>query len=144
MSQFDEQEKRWKAILKDASEGTLEEAREVYFKHLQANLLLPCEVTGTEDFDWEEPYIFGAWSQAEYTRLKKTQPSFRDKFELLDIGQSGWSKWMMFGGDIVAHVRRRSDGKMFDLGLAELQATDKESINCQLIEDYAVWFCNNR
>ena len=51
----------------------------------------------------------------------------------------------MFGGeDIGAHVRRKSDGKEFWLGLAELKAVDKKSANHQLLDDYAVWFVNNR
>jgi hypothetical protein len=51
---------------------------------------------------------------------------------------------MMFDEDIVAHVRRKGDGKEFDLGLAEIRATDKKSSNFQLIDDYAVWLVNNR
>jgi hypothetical protein len=55
------------------------------------------------------------------------------------------SEWMMFGGeDIAAHVRRKSDGKEFGLGLAELEAVNKKSRNYQLLDDYAVWFVNNR
>lgn len=46
--------------------------------------------------------------------------------------------------DIVAHVKRKSDGEEFDLGLAELRATDKKSHSFQLIDDYAVWLVNNR
>ena len=45
---------------------------------------------------------------------------------------------------IVARVRRMSDGKEFDLGLAELQVTDKKSPNFRLVDDYAVWLVNNR
>ena len=45
---------------------------------------------------------------------------------------------------IVARVRRKSDGKEFDLGLAELQVTDKKSPNFRLVDDYAVWLVNNR
>jgi len=53
--------------------------------------------------------------------------------------------WMMFySEDVAAHVRRRSDGKEFYLGLAEIKAVDKKSINYQLIDDYAVWLVNNR
>ena len=144
MSKLDEQEKRWEAILGDAAEGTQEEALEMFFKHLKANLQLPCEVTGTEDFRWEERYVIGGWSQEEYERLKKTQPSYRDKYELLGIEQNCWSEWMMFEEDIVAHVRRNGDGNKFDLGLAELRVTSKKSLNFQLIDDYAVWLCNNR
>jgi hypothetical protein len=47
---------------------------------------------------------------------------------------------MMFA----AHVKRIKDGKEFVLGLAELKATDKKSANHQLLDDYAVWFVNNR
>jgi hypothetical protein len=144
MSKFDEQEKRWETILGDSAEGTQEVALEMFFKHLKANLQLPCEVTGTEDFRWEEPYVIGGWSQQEYERLKKTQPSYTDKYKLLGIERGCWSEWMMFGEDIVAHVRRNGDGKEFDLGLAELRVTNKKSLNFQLIDDYAVWLCNNR
>ena len=144
MSKYDQQMKRWEAILGDAAEGTQEEALQVFFDHLQANLQLPCEVTGSEDFDWEEPYVLGGWNLAEYQRLKKTQPSYTDEYELLEL-ERGWrSEWMMFDEDIVAHVKRKSDGKEFALGLAELKATDKKSPNFQLIDDYAVWLVNNR
>jgi len=143
MSKFAEQQKRWDRILKDAAEGTQEEALEAFFKHLNASLQFPCEVTGSEDFTWEEPYVIGGWSQQEYKRLKKTQPSYRDKYQLLGI-ERGWSEWMMFSEDIAAHVRRNGDGKEFYLGLAELKVTDKKSPNFQLIDDYAVWLCNNR
>jgi len=144
MSKFNEQMRRWEAILGDAAAGTQEEALDVFFRHLKAKLQLPCEVTGTEDFRWEEPYVLGVWSRQEYKRLKKTQPSYTDKYDLLDIQQEGWSEWIMFDEDIVANVRRKSDGKQFDLGLAELRVTDKESPNFQLLDDYAVWLVNNR
>jgi hypothetical protein len=48
------------------------------------------------------------------------------------------------GCDIIAIVRRKSDGKDFHLGLVELGVTDKKSPNFQLIDDYAVWLVNNR
>jgi hypothetical protein len=51
---------------------------------------------------------------------------------------------MLFSEDIGAHVRRQSDRHEFILGLAELEATDMESENHQLIEDYASWFVNSR
>ena len=38
----------------------------------------------------------------------------------------------------------KSDGKEFDLGLAELGVTDKKSSNFQLVDDFAVWLVNNR
>ena len=101
-------------------------------------------MTGTEDFRWEEPYVLGGWNPQEYKRLKKTQPSYTDKYDLLDIEQGWRSEWMMFSEDIVANVRRKSDGKQFDLGLAELRVTDEKSPNFQLLDDYAVWLVNNR
>ena len=140
----DEQMRRWEAILGDALEGTQEDALKLYFKHLKANLQFPCEVTGIEDFQWEERYVVGGWSQDEYKLLKKTQPSYTDKYDLLDIEQGEYSVWKMFDEDIAAVVRRKSDGKEFDLGLAEICATDKKSPNFQLIHDYAVWLVNNR
>ena len=144
MSKYDEQVKRWEAILGDAAERTQEDSLDMFFKHLTTNLQLPCEVTGVEDFRWEEPYVFGEWSQEEYKDLKKTQPSYTDKYELLDIGGDERSEWMMFDEDLAAHVRRKSDGQEFYLGLAELRVTDKKSPNFQLVDDYAVWLVNNR
>ena len=144
MSKYDKQMKRWDAIIGDDYEGPQEDALKLFFQHLKSNLQLPCEVKGIEDFRWEEPYVLGGWSQTEYEHLKKTQPSYTDKFELLEIVQEGRSEWMMFEEDINAHVRRKSDGKVFDLGLAELEATVKKSANYQLIDDYSVWLVNNR
>jgi hypothetical protein len=120
------------------------EAVEVLQAHLRANLRLPCEVRGSEDFQWEERYVIGGLSPGEYRRLKKTQPSYTDRMQLLDVGGEDRSGWMMFEDDIPAHVRRISDGKLFILGLAELKATDRKSPNYQLLDDYAVWFVNSR
>lgn len=132
------------AILAE-KERTTDEAVDVLLAHLQANLQLPCEVTGIEDFQWEERYVIGGWPQGEYRRLKKTQPSYRDRFELLSLDRDEVSEWMMMPGeDIAARVRRKSDGKEFVLGLSELKATDKKSPNYQLLDDYAVWLVNNR
>ena len=134
---------RVEAILGDR-ELDCGEVLDVLFAHLQANLHLPSEVTGVEDFRWEEPYVFGGWSPQEYKRLKQTQPSYEDRYELLGIDREACSEWMMFDEDIAAHVRRISDGKEFILGLAELKATQKDLPDHQLLDDYAVWFVNNR
>jgi len=145
MPDRDAQDLRIEAILGDEEDLGFDEAVAVFLKHLKANLELPCEVTGIEDFRWEEPYVLGGWDEQEYEQLKKTRPSYEDHYELLEIRPEGWSEWMMFHGeDIAAHVRRMSDGKEFILGLAELEATDKKSLNYQLIDDYAVWFVNSR
>src|SRR5437764_181868 len=55
----DEQFRRIDAILGDSMERGLEAAVEVYFQHLRNALVLPCEVTGSEDFRWEEYYVIG-------------------------------------------------------------------------------------
>lgn len=112
--------------------------------HLKTNLRLPCQVTGIEDFCWEEPYVIGEWDQKEYEQLKKTQPSFSDCYELLDLSHGDISEWMMFYDDIAAHVRRLSDGKEFIIGLTELKSIDANSPNVQLLNDFATFFVNNR
>ena len=87
----------------------------------------------------------GPGDPKEYEKLRKNQPSYDDTFELLAIDNGVFSEWMMFHGeDLGGHVRRKTDGKEFYLGLAELEAVDKKSRNYQLLKDYAVWFVNNR
>jgi len=106
---------------------------------------LPCEVSGVEDFRWEEYYVLGPGSQKEYARLRQEQPSYRDRFDLFKIELGPISEWMLFEGeDIAAYVRRKSDKKEFILGLAELKAVDKKSSNYQLLDDFAVFLVNNR
>jgi hypothetical protein len=144
MSKQDEQDQRIEAILGGNLEMRFKAALGVFCEHLKAHLQLPCEVTGIEDFQWEERYVIGGRPLKEYERLKKTHPSYRDRYQLLGIEQDASSDWMLSDDDIAAHVRRISDGQEFDLGLAELKATDRESPNYQLLYDYAVWFANNR
>ena len=45
---------------------------------------------------------------------------------------------------VMVSVRRVSDKRKFTLPLADVECTDKNSGNCQLIHDYVVWFVNNR
>jgi hypothetical protein len=72
-----------------------DQALDLICAHLQAKLQFPCEVTGVEDFRGEEPYVLGGWSQKEYKLLKKTQPSYRDRYQLLAVSRDEWSEWMM-------------------------------------------------
>lgn len=120
------------------------EARDRLLDHLEANLSLPCEVRGSEDFRWEERYVIGGWPAAEYKRLKQSRPSYTDRFELLGIERDQPSQWQMCADDAGARVRRIRDGKQFVLGLSELKATDKKSPNYQLLDDYGTWFWNSR
>jgi hypothetical protein len=131
---MDKQFQRIDAIVGDNAERDFAEALSIFYTHLRQHLVLPCDVTGTEDFRWEERYV-----------LKKSQPSYRDHYELLKIEQDVVSEWMLFAGDdIAAHVRRKSDGKEFVLGLAELRSVDKSSSNHRHLNDYAVFLVNYR
>ena len=142
---MDAQDRRTAAILGEVEDLTFDETIEIFCEYLKTNLALPCEVTGIEDFRWEEIYVFGPGDQEEYEHLKKIQPSYTDRYELHGIVRKGTPEWMLcWQDDIGANVRRISDGKEFVLGLSELRATDKKSKNYQLLDDYSVWFVNNR
>ena len=145
MSRMDAQDARIAAIVGDGAESTSDEGVDIFYRHLKRSLQLPCDVTGIEDFRWEEYWVIGPGDPKEHERLRQTQPSYRDTFELLAIEKDVCSEWMMFHDeDLAGHVRRKSDGKEFHLGLAEIKAVDKKSSNYQLLRDFAVWFVNNR
>ena len=145
MKRSNVQDARIAKIIGDDEELSFGDCVNKFYHHLKDSLLLPCVVTGVEDFDWEEYYVLGPGDPKQYEKLRQKQPSFQDKFELLAIETDFYSEWMMFHGeDLAGHVRRKSDGKEFYLGLAELKAVDKKSKNYQLLHDYAVWFINNR
>ncbi len=140
-----EQDARIEEIVGDLESAPFKAGVAKFYTHLSHSLELPCDVTGIEDFQWEERYIFGSSQPSEYASLRKIQPSFRDTFELMSIEQDVVSAWMLFGGeDLGAHVRRKSDGKEFCLGLAELEVVNKTSKNYQILNDYVVFFVNNR
>lgn len=65
--EFEEQDRRVEAIV-GAEDG---DRGQRWLTHLRATLQLPCDVTGIEDFRWEEPYVLGVWSGAEYRRLQR-------------------------------------------------------------------------
>ena len=64
----DQQFERIGAVLGDDAEQDLSTSVQTFFEHLQRFLTLPCEVTGVEDFQWEEYYVIGPGSQKEYAR----------------------------------------------------------------------------
>lgn len=110
----------------------------VYYKsYLEANLKFPLRITGIEDFDWEEFYIFGPGNKREYEMLKKTQPSYTDIFSMSRIDSYYDEDYGLF-----AKVTRLTDKKRFQLPLAEMKAVEKKSPEYQLLEDYSVWFVN--
>ena len=99
------------AILGDDRERSMHNA-ERYRDYLAEHLSLPILVTGTEDFPWEEPYIIGGWDKDEYEELKKSNPSYTDDFELLSLEPPNRYE------DVMAKVRRLSDGKQFEIGVS--------------------------
>jgi hypothetical protein len=84
------------------------ETLERYLDHLQQHLALPCQLTGIEDFDWEEYYVIGPGSKAEHERLRKTRPSSMDTYDLLSFEEE-----VDPDDGILVHVRRVSDKKKF-------------------------------
>jgi len=138
-----ESEQRILALIGD-EDIERDEAIHLWYRHLLAHLKLPCDVTGIEDFQCEEFYVLGPGSKTEYQRLRKNRPSYRDVFELTAIDVDSVSEWIMFYDDLKAHVRRKTDGKQFILGLSELKATKKDSQEYQLLYDYSVWQVNWR
>lgn len=113
------------------------ETIQYYKEYLNKNISFPCELTGIEDFDWEEFYILGPGSPSEYEQLKKTNPSYTDKFELISLVNK-FEEWK----GIIAQVKRKTDKKTFRIPLAELVPTDNKSKNYILIDDYSIWFVN--
>ncbi len=140
MTDFDEQDKRIAKILhSDQVPNVTSTTLKVYLDYLKAKLKFPCHLSGTECFTWEERFIFGHGNKTEYEKLKKTQPSYRDTFEALNLDDE-------IDGDygVFVNVKRVSDKKKFTLPLVDLEVKDKLLPNHQLIDDFSMWFVNNR
>ena len=103
---FELQEKRIKNIfIPDFPDHpkTLETVK-FYKDYLLKNIIYPCELTGIEDFSWEEFYLLGPGSKKEYNELKKVNPSYTDKFDLVSLED----EFDDYDG-IIANVRRITD-----------------------------------
>ena len=87
---------------------------EIYKRFLIYNLDFPVELTGIEDFDWEEFYVLGPGSKKEYELLKKTKPSYTDIYDLISIDNEFDEH---FG--LMANLTRKSDKKTFQIPLAD-------------------------
>ena len=108
-----------------------------YRKYLLARLDKSTVLTGREDFPWEEKYVFGPGNRAEYERLKKKNPSYKDEYKLIDISAEETEE-----NDLVARVERLSDKKRFEIGLSWLTTKDKKSKDFQPLDDFATWVAN--
>jgi len=69
----------------DEPPGVKEKTLKIFLKHLRKNVELPCTLTGSEDFEWEEFYIIGPGSKKEHEQLRKTNASYLDTFDLIDF-----------------------------------------------------------
>jgi len=132
---MDADERHIHTILGGDNERSMQNASR-YRTYLRKHLALPLMVTGTEDFPWEEPYVIGGWDQREYEELKKTNPSYTDTFELQDIQGPNEHE------DLIAKVKRVSDGRIFEIGLSWLRCEDEDTEAYILLDDYAVWHTN--
>ena len=129
-------EKRIRDVLGEDSERCARNAQR-WRSHLLKHLPLPIRVTGMEDFPWEEPYVFGLWDEKEYEELKKKQPSYTDTFDLVDISDPEEHD------DLVAEIKRVSDGKVFTIGLSWLMTVDRNDPLYTTLNDYSIWHCNS-
>ncbi len=134
--------KRVQAILMVTDEDDMvvdDENLEKYFQYLNKNIVFPCVVTGMEDFRWEGFYVFGPGDKDEYEELKKTQPSYKDHYEIMSFDDD-------YNEDdgIMVTIRRISDKKKFTLPLEDLEVVDRNSTNYQILNDYSVWVVNYR
>jgi hypothetical protein len=108
-----------------------------YRKYLLQHLDRKTILTGREDFPWEEKYVLGPFSRAEYEKLKKTNPSYTDEYELIDILDDDLPE-----NDLIARVKRLSDGRVFEIGLSWLTTKTKKTKDYQLLDDFATWVVN--
>ena len=77
-----EEEQLIRQILDCEDLSVTEETQNKFYKYFQEHIKYPCILTGTEDFSWEEPYVLGVFDDREYQLLKKTKPSYTDKYYL--------------------------------------------------------------
>ena len=128
-------EKNVEAVLGDDTERCHDNALR-FRAHLKAVLTFPITTTGREDFPWEEPYVFGASRKDEHARLRKTNPSYMDTFDLIDILPPDEDD------DLVAKIVRKSDKKKFSIGLSWLTTETENGPAFRELDNYATWFAN--
>ena len=136
---FKKQEKRIESVFPIGFEDISKriETIEIYKAFLESKLTFPIKLTGIDDFNWEEFYLFGPGDGNEYKELKKTRPSYKDTFNMIRIDKYYSEDYGLF-----AKVTRVSDKKRFMIPLADLKVIDKKSDNYQFLYDYSFWFVN--
>jgi len=137
---MDDQEKRIASIFNmDEVPEVRDETLRIFLNHIKDNLNTSCEITGIEDFGWEEYYIIGPGSKKEHDKLRKTRPSFMDTYKIIVFDDEPDEDY-----GILINLRRISDKKKFTLPLADLEVTDKKNHSYQILDDFSVWFVNWR
>ncbi|MFO7883154.1 MAG: calcium-binding protein [Kosmotogaceae bacterium] len=133
----EEQEKNILKILKRKDLSVNRKNQDRYYDYLEEHITYPCVLIGSEDFSWEEPYLFGIFDEKEYELLKKERPSYTDQYKLIRLGDI-----IDDLRGILVEVRRISDKKVFVLPLWDLKTVDRKNKNHQLISDYSYWMSN--
>ena len=140
MLNMDDQDKRIASIFDmDEIPEVSDETLRTYLQYIKDNLDTSCEITGIEDFEWEEYYIIGPGSKKEHEKLRKTRPSFMDTYKIIGFDDEPGEDY-----GILINLRRISDRKKFTLPLADLEVTDKNNHSYQILDDFSVWFVNWR
>ncbi|MDZ7696371.1 MAG: hypothetical protein U5R49_05370 [Deltaproteobacteria bacterium] len=135
---MDDQEERIASIFNmDEVPEVSEETLKPYLQYIKDNMDDTCEITGIEDFEWEEYYIIGPGSKKEHEELRKTYPSYMDIYKVIEFEEDPDEEY-----GILVSLKRTSDGKTFTLPLADLTAKDKKHPSYRMLDDYAVWFVN--
>jgi hypothetical protein len=138
----DEDEDTYFAILGSKKISTTTNNVKRYYLYIKENMTLPCMLTGIEsmgyDFGWEEKYDFGYGSKKDRDAIRKNRASYHDTFEFLEFIPKEIDEYET----IPVRVRRIDDNKIFILRLDELQASDEESSNYQLLDDFSCWKVN--
>ncbi len=136
-SRLDNHEERIIKILNTKNIRVSYENLKTYHHFLLKELSKPVMLTGIEDFSWEERYVFGFGDKKEYEELKKTNASYTDTFQLIEI-----LKPAKYLEDLRTKVRRESDKKIFHLQLSQLEVINRSSLNYDLLDDFSVWVVN--
>lgn len=117
----------------EVGKETLKAYRAFLLRHLDKKGVL----TGREDFNWEEFYLFGPGDMKEYEKFKRRRASYADEFMLIEIPEE-----TIGDHDLIARVRRLLDKKRFDIGLSWLTTKKKRTKSHRLLDDFATWICN--
>lgn len=135
----DEQDARIGEILgEDATEVSSANLKK-FFNYLKETVAIPCNVLGSEPFEWEKKYVGKSLSHAlsdEYYQLKEDNPSFNDIYDMVRFVEYNESE------GILVEVQRTDDDKVFILPLVYLEIADDDSPDFQRVNDYVYWFAN--